>query len=142
MSWLYWLVIGLGLLAFEAATMTLFVGYFGISAVAASVAAAFGADLYIQLTIFAVGALMLLFSTRKMALNAFRSSSGRTPSSSELMIGKVGLLNEAIDGQRRGAVKIDGEQWTAFTADGSALPIDSKVKIVSVEGAAVTVEKV
>ncbi|MEL6894252.1 MAG: NfeD family protein, partial [Actinomycetota bacterium] len=46
------------------------------------------------------------------------------------------------DIDRRGRVKVAGEDWGALTAPGAAIPEGSKVRIASMEGTRVMVERI
>ena len=93
---------------------------------------------YWQIGIFVIVTAILLPLTRTLAKKITKPS----PQSSNVdaLIGKTALVTKAIDADLGGQVQIEGEVWRAF-ADG---PIEqnAKVRVVSVSGTKVTVEKI
>jgi membrane protein implicated in regulation of membrane protease activity len=56
------------------------------------------------------------------------------------LVGEVGTIIESLDGQGdRGWVRIQREEWRAESVDGSAIPVDTSVRVVDVRGTRVVV---
>jgi membrane-bound serine protease (ClpP class) len=57
----------------------------------------------------------------------------------ETLIGKTGTAYEALT--PRGTVHVEGEVWTADSANGEAIPAGTQIRVVSVEGLRLRVER-
>jgi membrane protein implicated in regulation of membrane protease activity len=144
LTWIAWLVIGIGLLVAEIFTLSFFLFWFGIGAIAAAVVAMMGFGVVWQFAAFAIvsGALTAMsrtiFSkylshdddhTLKMGIDSLPGQIGTVTMPSK------GALNEA-------AVKVYGSEWTAFPVDGeSELAEGEKVEVVSVKGSSIYVRR-
>ena len=93
-----------------------------------------------QLLLFAVISCALLFSTRPLALKKLQSK--RVATNTDALIGKKALVTEAIEPLKKGAVKINGIEWTAKTADDTPLAPGIECVITAIEGATAIVQKV
>jgi membrane protein implicated in regulation of membrane protease activity len=87
--------------------------------------------------IFVILSVVLLPFTRMMAKKITKPSP--EVSNVDRMICQVALVTEAIDPDLGGKVKFEGEVWVAKAAE--AIEAQSKVKIVSIAGTKVMVEK-
>ena len=92
---------------------------------------------YWQVGLFLVITLGLLPLTRTLAKKITKESPQK--SNIDALIGKAALVTKAIDPDLGGQVKIEGEIWMA-RADES-IAEDEKVRIISVSGTKVHVEK-
>ena len=60
---------------------------------------------------------------------------------SDAKIGKIGIVTEDIDNIKAiGAVKLDGLEWSAKSADDGVISKDQQVKVVAIEGVKLIVE--
>ena len=83
---------------------------------------------------------MLLAALRPLARSRFNR--GITPTNAERCVGQIALVTEAIDNVRaRGAVRLSGVEWSARSADGSAIPLDTPVRVLRVESSKLIVER-
>ena len=63
------------------------------------------------------------------------------PTNLDRVLGMVGKVTEAVDNERAsGAVYVDGKTWTARSADGSAIPAGTQVKVRKIEGVKLLVQ--
>ena len=63
------------------------------------------------------------------------------PTNLDRVLGMVGKVTEAVDNERAsGAVYVDGKTWTARSADGSAIPAGTQVKVQKIEGVKLLVQ--
>ena len=58
------------------------------------------------------------------------------------MIGQQGRVSEPIEAGGYGRVAIDGDDWKAVSADGSAIDKDVRVRVVKMDSIILTVEPV
>lgn len=118
---------------------TFFLLPFAIGAAVACVLAFLGVSVAIELVAFIVVSLVALVGFRSLARHLDRTEPTEGIGSKRL-IGQPAKVIEAIDGAHDlGIVRIDREEWRAESGDGSALPVDTPVKVVEVRGTRVVV---
>ncbi|MCP4685285.1 MAG: NfeD family protein [bacterium] len=92
---------------------------------------------YWQMGIFVIVSVVLLPFTRMMAKKISKPSP--EVSNVDRMIGQVALVTEPIDPDLGGKVQFEGEIWVAKAEE--AIESQSKVRIVSIVGTKVMVER-
>ena len=124
----------------EAATAALVSLWFIGGALAGLIAALCGAPLWLQFALFVAISAVLLAALRPLARSRFNR--GITPTNAERCVGQIALVTEAIDNVRaRGAVRLSGVEWSARSADGSAIPLDTPVRVLGIESTKLIVER-
>ena len=128
-----WVVIMVVFLVVEAATAGLTCIWFAIGALAALIAALFGAPIWLQLVWFFVVSVVTLYFTRPLVLTYVNSRS--QPANADMVIGKEALVTEAIDNvESAGAVAVGGKVWTARSENGEPIEVGSIVTVLRIEG--------
>lgn len=128
-----WVVIMVVFLVVEAATAGLTCIWFAIGALAALIAALFGAPIWLQLVWFFVVSVVTLYFTRPLVLKYLNSRS--QPTNADMVIGKEALVTEAIDNvESAGAVAVGGKVWTARSENGEPIEVGSIVTVLRIEG--------
>ena len=143
MSWLIiWIVVAVVMAIIEALTLGLITIWFAGGARVAAVVAGFGAPIFVQVILFAVISLGLLFFTRPLLSKSFNKS--RTLTNSEGIVGKHAYVTEDIDNVKAtGKIKVDGMEWSARTvSDGIHIATGTLVEIKSIEGVKTIVEEI
>lgn len=135
-----WLIILIVMIVIELATLGLTTIWFAGGSLVATIAAACSAPLWLQITLFFVVSVVLLWFTRPIALKYFNK--GRIRTNVEAMIGRQGIVTGEINNiEGTGEVKIDGMEWTARTLmDGMILPVGTIVVVHAVNGVKVIVQ--
>jgi len=135
-----WLIICLALVLFEIVTMGLTTIWFAAGALAAFIIALFSLPLWLQILVFVVVSLVTLVVTRQLAQKYINSKTTRT--NVESMTGKVGKVEERIDNiEASGRVMIEGNSWLARSKNDEVIEEGVVVKVISVEGVKVIVER-
>ena len=128
-----WVVVMVVFLVVEAATAGLTCIWFAIGALAALIAALFGAPIWLQLVWFFVVSVVTLYFTRPLVLKYVNSRS--QPTNADMVIGKEALVTEAIDNvESAGAVAVGGKVWTARSENGEPIEVGSIVTVLRIEG--------
>ena len=128
-----WVAVMVIFLIVEAATAGLTCIWFAIGALAALIAALFGAPLWLQIIWFFVISFVTLYLTRPLVKKYVNSKS--QPTNADMVIGKEALVTEAIDNvEGVGAVAVGGKVWTARSADGQPVETGSIVTVLRIEG--------
>jgi membrane protein implicated in regulation of membrane protease activity len=104
------------------------------------VCAAYGANFYWQLFIFAVFTLVCIFTVRPVALRWLHRNDQHRVSNADALIGRRGKVVEPIEANGYGRVAIDGDVWKAQTAGEVAVAVGQYVKVVSRQSTIITVE--
>ena len=135
-----WLVLAVLLFVIEAATVSLVSIWVGLGAIAAFIAAMFGADLFTQCIIASVFSLILIIFTRPFAKKILKVRNVKTNANSN--IGKIGIVIVKIENDKgNGRVNVAGLDWLARSEDDIVIEEDEKVLIKAIEGATLIVEK-
>lgn len=115
--------------------------WFAVGSLAATLAAALGAELWLQIALFAVvsaGLLACLWPLTKKFLNP-----KVTATNVDSVIGSQGLVTEAIDNLSAcGHVKLGAMEWSARSSSGEPIPVGSRVKADRIEGVKIFVSVV
>ena len=136
-----WLGILAVLLIIEGLTAALTTIWFAGGALAAAVAAGFGAGIVPQLLLFFAVSLVLLFFTRPVALKLMNKGTEKTNVNS--LPGKTAVVIQKIDNlAQTGQVRINDIEWLARTPDDNVtIPEGTVVVIKEVHGVRLIVEK-
>ena len=59
----------------------------------------------------------------------------------DALIGRVTVVDEPIEEHRHGRIIIDGDNWQAVSADGTAMEKGTKVKVISYDSIILTVAR-
>ena len=113
-----------------------------IGAFVAAIAAACGANLVIQIILFVVVSVVLLFLTRPIAVKHLNANTEKT--NAEALVGAKAVVLEEINNLKEtGKAKVNGMEWTARAkSDDEIIPVDSMVTITEISGVKLIVEKV
>lgn len=130
-----WLVLFVVFLVAELVTAGALVSiWFCVGALAALVAAYFGAAFWVQMTLFFVVSIGLLLATKPFLKKHLDPKTMAT--NADRILQNRGIVEEEINNLKgQGAVKIDGKSWTARNIDGDAvIPANAEVIVVGIEG--------
>ncbi len=129
----WWVVVGVALVALEMATGTLFALCLGVGALLTAAFSVFvEKDLY-QYSFFALSAVILTILSRPLAARFSRSVI--RPSNMDALVGQKGRVEKLADGKKGiGFAKIGGEVWRVETEDGAHLKVDGEITVLSVNG--------
>ena len=133
-----WLAVVVAASILEAVTVQLVSIWFAVGGIAAVIAAACGASLFVQLLVFIGVTAATLLLTRPAVKNMTRFR--KTETNADRYIGKTGVVTEEINNTAgRGLVKVLGSVWTARSQDGGVIAAGENVTVQSIEGVKVIV---
>lgn len=133
-----WLIVIIICSFLEVITVSLVSVWFIASAIVALIASLFTDSLLIQMGIFVLLGVFLLFTTRKPLQRMVDNRREKT--NLDRIYDMIGIVTEDIKKYETGVVKIDGKEWTAI-AD-TDIKNGSKVKVLSINSTKLKVEKV
>ena len=135
-----WLALTAVLLLIEIATLGLTTIWFAAGALFAFFAALLGMNQGIQIGVFVVVSVVLLFFTRPLAVKYLNTNTIKT--NTEALVGKTARVIVDINNLKsQGQVVINGLEWTARSSDDTVVfKIGDAVTIVGIEGVKLIVE--
>lgn len=117
----------------EAATVSLVSLWFAGGSLTAFVASLLGAPFWLQAALFVVVSGVLLSCLYPFVKKVVRPK--RQPTNADRIVGQSAPITEPIDNLLgRGAVRIDGKEWSARSEDGNPIEKGTVVTIVKIEG--------
>ena len=136
-----WIVVLVATLAIEAATMGLTTIWFSGGALAAVIVELLNGGIWMQIIVFLVISLVLLFYTRPIAVKHFNKEREKTNLDS--VIGKTAVVTIPIHNLKEtGQVMLDGKEWTARSNDSTKqIEKEALVKVISIKGVKLIVEE-
>ncbi len=136
-----WLLLMVGFLAAEAATVTMVSLWFAAGALSAMVVCLLGGSLGLQAGIFLAVSVLLLLALRPLVRKFVTPRV--TATNVDALIGAKGTVTASIDNlSAQGQVKLGGMTWTARSQEGTPIPEGTTVKVERIEGVKVYVSPV
>jgi membrane protein implicated in regulation of membrane protease activity len=138
-SWVWWLVVAVGLGVPLAATALPEFGLFAVGAVGASIAAGLGVDVVWQFVVFLTVSVAMLLVVRPIAYRKL-SKGPQVRMGIDALVGARAVVQERVD-EQDGRIKLNGEIWSA-----RALHPDhvyepgQQVDVVEIQGATALVD--
>lgn len=135
-----WLVLLIVFIVIELATMGLTTIWFAGGALLAAAAAAMHAPLVIQVALFLIVSILLLFFTRPIAVRYFNKD--RIKTNVESMVGRQAIVISEIDNlEGIGQVTVGGQEWTARSMDeNQKIAVGTVVLVRAISGVKLIVE--
>lgn len=135
---LKWLIVIIICCFLETITVNLVSVWFIASGIVALIASFFTDSLEIQLGIFVILGIFLLVTTRKPLQKLVNQKKEKT--NVDRIFDMTGIVTKEIEKNKPGEVKIDGKYWTAISDE--TIPVDSIVKVLSINSTKLKVKKV
>ena len=136
LSWEFWAITTIVLLVAEVLTAGFLLGAFVPGTALATLLAALGWGMEVQLWGFVGGTLVGLFYLRPIWVK--RAQAGGEPSNVDALVGQKATVTESISVGGTGRVRIRSEEWRAISE--TSLDAGALVRVIRVEGNSVTVE--
>lgn len=141
MQEIVWLIILALCLVVEIATLGLVTIWFAGGALVAFFVAMLTDNVLVQVIVFLVVSLLLLFFTRPVAKRFYNNK--RTKTNVDGIIGEQCKVTETIDNfNETGVVLLNGLEWTARSKNEAVIEAGARVKVCAVDGVKVIVEQV
>lgn len=140
--WVFWLIAAGIFFIIEMATIGFLVFWLGIGALLAMVTSFITDSIVVQSIVFLVTSSLLLVFTRPL-VNKFIKVPKEVKTNAYSIIGKKGIVISKINNiEGNGQIKIDGDVWSAKSADDIDIPKDTEIEIVEIDGVKAVVKKV
>ncbi len=133
-DWVLWLIAAGVLAVGEIVSLSFFMGPIAVAAVAASVAAAVGAGLALQLTVFIVASIASIGVLRPVARRHLKTPA-QLRTGTQALVGAQAEVLERVD-RRGGQIKLAGEIWSARAYDeDDVLEVGTQAHVMKIDGA-------
>ena len=140
-SWLIWILVAVILAAGEVMSLSFYLAPFALGALLAAIVQAGGASAAAAMLVFLGSAGLLLAFVRPIARRHLRTPP-QLRTGTAALIGRDAIVTKRIDGDG-GAVKLDGEVWTARSyVDDEVIEAGRRVHVVEIRGATALVSEV
>lgn len=140
--WIFWLIAAGVFFIIEMATIGFLVFWLGIGALLAMVTSFLTDSILIQVIVFVITSILLLIFTRPL-VNKFVKVPKEVKTNAYSIIGKKGIVISAINNiEGSGQIKIDGEVWSAKSANDDDIAKDTEVEIIEIDGVKAVVKKI
>ena len=135
-----WVLLAVILAVGEVMSLSLFLAPFAIGALAGAVAELAGASAAVAIIVFLVSSGLLFGFVRPIARRHMRTPA-QLRTGTAALVGKTALVTQRVDADG-GAVKLEGEVWTArpYVPD-DVIESGSRVHVVEIQGATALVSE-
>ncbi len=117
----------------EASTAQLVSIWFVVGGIGGLIASLFGASFSAQILTFALVTAATLIATRPLVKKVLDFKT--TGTNADRYLGKIAVVTVEINNTLgTGQVNVLGSIWTARSADGSVIPVDTRVVVDSIDG--------
>ncbi len=136
-----WLLVLIIAIIVEVLTLGLTSIWFAGGAVVATIATALNANIAVQVVLFFVTVLLLLYFTRPLAVKCFNKD--RVKTNVESLVGRQAIVISEIDNlQSIGQVTVGGQEWSARSYDeGVQIQVGAVVEVVEISGVKLIVKE-
>ncbi len=135
-----WLILLAVLLLIEIITLGLTTIWFAGGALVAFIVSLFYDNLLVEIILFLVISVLLLYFTRPYVIKYFNPK--RVKTNYEGLVGKEALVTITIDNiHAQGQVIVDGQEWTARSSDSSIIEAGIRVIVQDISGVKLIVKK-
>ena len=146
-AWIFWLLLGIGLIIAEVFTLGFVLLWFGVGAIAAALVGLIfpAGGFLLQFLVFAIVSIGLTAMSRTIfAKYLSHRDEDSVKMGVDSLPGQIGMVTLPSKGAlREGAVKVYGSVWTAYLVDGETELVEGeKVEVVSVKGSSIYVRRV
>ncbi len=137
---LIWLVVAIVFAIGEAMTPSLTLIWFSIGALAVFILSSFIDSILVQIILFAIISITLLFIATKKIVK--KDESYKYNTNLQGMIGKRGIVKSNILEDKTGIVVVDGEEWSAISINNDTINEKDIVEVIKIEGVKLIVKKI
>jgi len=134
--WMVWILLAVLFAVGEIFSLSLFLAPFAVGALLGAVADLAGAGAAVAIIVFLLSSMLLLGFVRPIARRHLRTPA-QLRTGTAALVGQTAIVTEAINNDEgRGAVKLDGELWTARAYDGDErIETGRRVHVIEIKGA-------
>lgn len=135
--WMIWFIIAVICIIIEIFTPSFFFVAFGVGAIFAGLLSFVRINLPLQVVFFIVMSFLFFLWLRRYSNKFFKSGTDET--NIYAIVGKTGEVTRTVMQDKKGYVKIMGDEWPALSEKNESYEVGVKVKVVSIHGNTVVV---
>jgi membrane protein implicated in regulation of membrane protease activity len=141
-AWMFWILLAVILAAGEMMSVSFFLGPFAVGALLGALADIAGASGVVAFAVFLVSSALLFGIVRPIARRHLRTPA-QLRTGTAALIGRTAIVTQLIDNDAdSGAVRLDGELWTARAYDDDdVIEAGRRVHVVEIKGATALVSE-
>jgi membrane protein implicated in regulation of membrane protease activity len=141
-AWMFWILLAVILAAGEMMSVSFFLGPFAVGALLGAIADIAGASGVVAFVVFLVSSALLFGIVRPIARRHLRTPA-QLRTGTAALIGRTAIVTQLIDNDAdSGAVRLDGELWTARAYDDDdVIETGRRVHVVEIKGATALVSE-
>lgn len=133
MDSIYWIIILAILILIEIITLSITTIWFAGGALAAFIVSLYFNNLLLEVIIFSIVSLVLLFFTRPIIMKQIKLP--KTEMNCEKLVGRKAQVTATVDNMSTtGRVDVDGKEWSARSLEGVIIDKGAKVIVQGVSG--------
>ncbi len=137
----FWLSLSLICLIVEILTPGFLFAAFSLAALITGLSAFWLKNYYILFMVFALSSLLVYFGLKPWYFNfILKPLEKQTKFGMQALIGKTGLITKSIKQGEKGYIKIDGDEWQAYSK--IEIEIGQKAQVIDLEGNSVWVNEI
>ena len=140
--WLCWILITLFFLILEISLGSFFLICMAIGAFVTMFGSLLQMSFLAQFSLFAVASFLSIYAIRPAIMSWLHRPNNERASNVDALIGRQGVVIESRTESDYGYIKVDGDEWRAVSLAQNAIPVGSKVEIVSMDSLIVTVKPI
>ncbi len=138
--WQIWLLIAILFFILEMMGPGFLLFWVGVGALITMVVSLFVDSIAIQIGVWVISSIALLFCTRPFA-NKF-AKTDTTVTNAKSIIGKTGIVTKEINPMKEtGQIKVNGEVWSAKSSKENVIEEGAQIIILNIDGVKAIVEK-
>jgi membrane protein implicated in regulation of membrane protease activity len=141
-AWMIWVLLAVILAAGEVISVSFYLAPFAVGALLGAAADLAGANAAVALLVFLVSSGLLLGFVRPIARRHLRTPA-QLRTGTAALVGRTAVVTERVDnGAPSGAVKLEGEVWTARAYDeDEVIEAGRRVHVIEIRGATALVSE-
>jgi membrane protein implicated in regulation of membrane protease activity len=141
-AWLIWVLLAVILAAGEVMSPSFYLAPFALGALLAAVVEGIGAGAVVTMLVFLVSSGLLLTLARPIARRHLRTPP-QLRTGTAALVGRPAIVTQRVDNDAdSGAVKLDGEVWTARAyEDDEVIEAGRRVEVIEIRGATALVSE-
>ncbi|HHW67895.1 NfeD family protein [Defluviitalea raffinosedens] len=134
LMWLIWLILAIGFAIIEMANTSFFMIWFSAGAIGALIASLLTSNFIIQFSVFLIISTILLILTHKITKNFITSKPSYKTNIDALKNAQGVVIEEINNSKGTGQVKVQGEIWSALSANDEIIAVNTKIIVFEVKG--------
>lgn len=136
----FWTAAIVAFLIIEAVTTALVSIWFSVGSLAALIACALGADIYIQVIVFVAFSVIAIVVIRKFAVNKLKNSNDKI--NLDRIVGRDIIIVETVDNTLgTGKAKVNDVEWRVISENGQIINAGESATVVSIDGVKLVARK-